>query len=85
MVEHHPKGETVKMNKSIEKSTQFVTSRVVKTKNGYGLFIICGADNVKTYPDLSSDLPMLCAFSDKINQGEVSPLHIDEIIEDMLG
>ena len=73
------------MDKTIEAYTGCVTSRVVKTHNGYGLFIICGEGVSKTYPDISCDLGALCEFSDKINQGMVSPLHIDDIIEDMLG
>ena len=73
------------MDKTIEVYTACVTSRVVKTHNGYGLFIICGEGVSKTYPDISHDLGMLCEFSDRINQGMVSPLHIDDVIEDMLG
>ena len=73
------------MDKTIEAYIGHVTSRVVKTRNGYGLFIICGEGISKTYPDVSCDLDLICRFSDKINQGMVSPLHIDDIIEDMLG
>lgn len=73
------------MDKTIDTCTGYVSSRVVRTHNGYGLFIICGEGISKTYPDVSHDLEMLCEFSDKINQGGVSPLHIDDIIEDMLG
>ena len=64
--------------------TSHITSRVVKTRNGYGLFIICGEGSGKTYPDISRDPQKLFAFSDKLNESEVSPLHIDDIIEDML-
>ncbi len=73
------------MDDTIENYTEYVTARVVKTKGGYGLFIISGDGRGKTYPDLSSDLASLCAFADKINEGDVSPLHIYDIIEDMLG
>ena len=73
------------MEATIKKDIRYVSSRVVKTENGYGLFVISDVGKSRVYPDLSSDLGALCAFSDKINQGELSPLHIDDIIEDMLG
>lgn len=73
------------MEKTIEAYTGHVTSRVVKTHNGYGLFIICGQGMTKIYPDISHDFALICEFSDKINQGKVSALHIDDVIEDMLG
>ena len=72
------------MDKTAETYTGFVTSRVVKTHNGYGLFIICGDGEGRIYPDLSCDLVKLSLFSDKLNEGRVSALHIDDIIEDML-
>ena len=73
------------MDNTIEKHTEYVTARVVKTNRGYGLFIISGDGKGKTYPNLTSDLALLCDFADKINEGEVSPLHVYDIIEDMLG
>ena len=73
------------MDKTIEAYVGYVTSRVIKTCHGYGLFIICGEGISKTYPDVSHDLSTVCEISDKINQGMVSPLHIDDVIEDMLG
>ena len=72
------------MENTAQTYTSHVTSRVVKTRDGYGLFIIRQDGKSKTYPDISRDLKALCAFSDKINDGHVSPLHIDDIIEDML-
>ena len=73
------------MDKTIDAHVGCVTSRVIKTHNGYGLFIICGEGKSKIYPDISHDVDLVCGFSDKINQGSVSPLHIDDVIEDMLG
>ena len=73
------------MNDTIKKYTEYVTVRVVKTESGYGLFIISGEGRGRVYPDLSCSPAFLCELADKINQGEVSPLHIDDIIEDVLG
>lgn len=72
------------MENTIKKQPDFITSRVVKTSLGYGLFIIGECGRSRTYPDITTDFEKLCTFSDKLNDGEVSPLHIDDIIEDML-
>ena len=51
-----------------------------------------GDYNYRNAEDILEAVKPLCAkhkvvltLSDKINQGSVSPLHIDDVIEDMLG
>ena len=61
-----------------------VTARVIKSEGGYGLFIYVDREEKRAYPDLSADYARICAFSDAINRGEVSRLHIEELIEDFL-
>ncbi len=37
------------------------------------------------YKEISSDEKAIRCFVDAINRGDVSPIHIDELIEDILG
>ena len=61
-----------------------VSSRVLKTKDGYGLLVYVDSKDSKIYPDLTTDYGKLCKFSDVINQSTVSRLHVEELIEDFL-
>ena len=71
--------KTAKINK-----VKLITSRVVKTGKGYGLFLCVDGGENKLYKDLTVDYGRICAFSDTINRSEVSSVHIDELIEDFL-
>jgi hypothetical protein len=44
-----------------------------------------GAGRERIYPDITRDILSLEEFVRAINLGEVSPLHIDELVEDFLG
>ena len=66
------------------RSIKPVSSRVLKTANGYGLLVYVDSKESRIYPDLTTDQGKLCSFSDVINQGTVSSLHIEEMIEDFL-
>ena len=72
------------MEKTAEKRTHFILSRVVKTERGYGLFISCEGEGNRVFADITQDPDKLCEFSDMINTSEVSFLHIEELIEDFL-
>ena len=72
------------METTKERKIRLVSSRVLKTNNGYRLLIhIDGGEN-KLYPDLTLNYGRICAFSDAVNHGEVSSLHIEDMIEDFL-
>ena len=71
-------------DKTDGKQGRFVLSRVVRTEQGYGLFVSCDGEENRVYHDVTGDLDRLCRFSDIINASHVSPLHIDELIEDFL-
>jgi hypothetical protein len=61
-----------------------VTSRVLRTREGYGLLVHIDGGESRLYPDLTSDYVRICVFSDLLNHGNVSSLHIDDMIEDFL-
>ena len=50
----------------------------------FSLEIIDGEGNSKIYKDLTGDILSLAHFVNLINEGNVSPLHIEEMIEDFL-
>lgn len=51
----------------------------------FSVEITDGEGNVKLYEDLTSDLAALTRIVDLINAGDVSPIHIEDIIDDLLG
>lgn len=72
------------METTKSRGISIITSRVVKTEKGYGLFIYVSGNENKLYPDLTVNYERICAFSDAINRSEVSSLHLDELLEDFL-
>ena len=64
---------------------EFVTTRVLKTGNNYGLFVCFDGGGSKIFSDITSDRDRLYAFSDAINRLRVSSVHIEELIEDFIG
>lgn len=54
-------------------------------RGAYSIEITDREGNVKIYEDLTSDYKKLTRIVDLINAGEISPIHIDDIIDDLLG
>ena len=50
----------------------------------YSLRVTDAEGNCKIYNDLTKDITALQRFANLINKGNVSPIHIDELIEDFL-
>ena len=49
------------------------------------LKIYDGEGRERIYRDITRDIEALEGFVHAINRGEVSPIHIDELVEDFLG
>ena len=54
-------------------------------KDSFGLIILCSGEKYKEYSDITKDYKALSDLKNKINRANVSPLHIDDIIEDFIG
>ncbi len=50
----------------------------------FSLEIDAGEGNITTYRDITRDIGEIERLADLINSGNVSPVHIKEIIEDFL-
>jgi hypothetical protein len=57
----------------------------MKENNGwYSLIVNCGDNDERVFHQLTRDFEKISKFSEDINNGDVSALHIDDIIEDFL-
>ena len=66
--------------------TSCIQAEVLVSYRGIlSLKIIDGEGREKIYRDVSRDIEALNRFADAINHGGVSPIHIDELVEDFLG
>ena len=66
--------------------TSYIRAEVSASYNGIlSLKIIDGEGRERIYRDVTRDIEALNRFADAINRGEVSPVHIDELVEDFLG
>ena len=77
-------GKNYVMETTTAGEIKLVSTRVLKTENGYGLLIYIDGGENKLYSDLSLDYGRICRFSDAVNHGKVSSLHIEDMIEDFL-
>ena len=66
------------------KSDWSVRAETVRLGGEYSLRITGADGHVKMYPGITSDLERLDSLAKKINDMQVSELHIDDIIEDFL-
>ena len=71
--------------KNILDAQNYVRCSVTKTDLGYGLRIALPDGKIKVFPDISEEREATEKMTRMINDGKVSALHIDEIIEDLLG
>ena len=66
--------------------TSYIKAEVVVSCDGtLSLKTRDGEGREKLYRDIANDIAPLNRFADAINRGGVSPLHIDELVEDFLG
>ncbi|MBQ8409127.1 MAG: hypothetical protein IJY39_09730 [Clostridia bacterium] len=64
---------------------RFVLTEVVEgTRGWYSLRTEMGTGERKLYRDLTQDRRKIEELCARINKGRVSPIHIDDIIEDFL-
>ena len=62
-----------------------VTCRTERGSEGwYSLRVLIGKREERLYSDLTRDLDLLEDLADRINRGRVSPIHIEDILEDFL-
>ena len=54
------------------------------SEDWYSLRVLIGKREERLYSDLTRDLDRLEKLSDRINRGRVSPVHIEDILEDFL-
>ena len=63
----------------------YVKCRVEQgNEDWYSLRVLIGKHEEKLYSDLTNDLGRLEDLSDRINRGSVSPIHVEDILEDFL-
>ena len=62
-----------------------VQAEVICRGNACNLKIIFSDESYTVYSDLTRDREALEAFASAVNKGSVSPLHIEEMIEDFIG
>ena len=62
-----------------------VTAELKATEKGYGIIARAPDGSTAVYSDISRSREVAEDIADKINRGGVSPLHIDDIIEDLIG
>ena len=64
----------------------FVTAKILITKeNNLSLEIASGEGRIAIYSEITDDIEKLTRFAEAINEGDVSPIHIEELIEDFIG
>lgn len=63
-----------------------VKSHVICGKDGwYGLLVEIDCRHIETFEDLTEDRSRLEQFSQRINEGDLQPVHIYDVLEDFLG
>ncbi len=61
-------------------------AKIKAEENGfYSIIISCSKGNTIEYSDVTQNLAQLEALARLINAGEVSRIHIEEILEDIIG
>ena len=73
------------MEKLASEKRQYVTASSVRTGKGYGLAVELPDGRTLLYSDISRKGELVEEISDKINRGNVSEIHVDDVIEDILG
>ena len=67
-------------------TTSYIKAEILISCDGIlSLKIYDGDGSEKVYPDITCDIEALKGFVCAINRGRVSPIHIDELVEDFLG
>ena len=67
-------------------TTSGVKCEVFKCSNGhFGIYLTFGDGTRREYRYLTRDGELAADIADKINRLDVSPCHIDDVIEDLLG
>lgn len=62
-----------------------VKAEIIKSGEAMGLSLILSNGERRVYGDVTTDAEAIYAFADKINRGNVSEIHIEELIEDFIG
>ena len=62
-----------------------VKAEIIKSGEALGLSLILPNGEKRVYEDVTTDAEVIYAFADKINRGNVSEIHIEELIEDFIG
>lgn len=66
--------------------TSYIKAEVLISCDGIlSLKMYDGEGRERIYRDVTRDIEALEGFVCAINRGEVSPIHIDELVEDFLG
>lgn len=66
--------------------TKSLSAKIKISKNRmYSVEVSDEAGKTTVYKEISSDKKIIQRFVDAINRGDVSPLHINEMIEDIIG
>lgn len=66
--------------------TKSLSAKIKISKNGmYSVEVSDENGKMTAYKEISSDKKVIQRFVDAINRGDVSPLHINEMIEDIIG
>ena len=62
-----------------------VKAEIIESGEALGLSLILSNGEKRVYEDVTTDAEAINAFADKINRGNVSEIHIEELIEDFIG
>jgi hypothetical protein len=64
---------------------KWVVTEIISTLGGgYGLVVRLNGEQVRRFEDVTWDYDRLQDLSQRINEGRVHPVHIDDVIEDFL-
>ena len=66
--------------------TPSVKCKVIRGNNGnFGIVFSVIDREIRTIHDISGDEELVKAISEAINRNDLSPIHIDDVIEDFIG
>ena len=65
--------------------TSYIKAEALSCDGVLSLRIYDGKGGERIYRDITRDIQSLNRFVRTINRGNVSPIHIDELVEDFLG
>ena len=66
------------------KINEITVTIISSGKESFGLAVFRDGIEFRKYHSVSRDIKKITAFAEKINKGNLSPLHIDSVIEDFM-